>query len=66
MDSDCKTLVTSTYLSDYYLLSNSFNVLQRSFGKYHLLSGNYKYINAILKGGSTQTTSDPGITYGST
>ena len=65
-DSDCTTLVTSTYLSNYYLLSNSFDVLQRSFGKYYLLSGNYKYINAILKGGSTQTTSAPGITYGST
>lgn len=65
-DSDCTTLVTSTYLSNCYLLSNSFNVLQKSFGKYYLLSGNYKYINAILKGGSTQTTSAPGITYGST
>ena len=65
-DSDCTTLVTSTYLSNCYLLSNSFNVLQKSFGKYYLLSGNYKYINAILKGGSTQTTSVPGITYGST
>ena len=66
MDSDCTTLVTSSYLSNYYLLSNSFYVLQKSFGTYYLLSGNYKYINAILKGGSTQTTSDPGITYGST
>ena len=65
-DSDCTTLVTSTYLSNCYLLSNSFNVLQKSFGKYYLLSGNYKYINAILKGGSTQTTSAPGITFGST
>lgn len=65
-DSDCTTLVTSTYLSNCYLLSNSFNVLQKSFGKYYLLSGNYKYINAILKGGSTQTTSAPGITSGST
>lgn len=65
-DSDCTTLVTSTYLSNYYLLSNGFDVLQKSFGKYYLLSGNYKYINAILKGGSTQTTAAPGITHGST
>ena len=65
-DSDCTTLVTSTYLSNYYLLSNSFEVLQKSFGTYYLLSGNYKYINAILKGGSTQTTAAPGITHGST
>jgi hypothetical protein len=59
-------LVTSTYLSNYYLLSNGFDVLQKSFGKYYLLSGNYKYVNAILKGGSTQTTAAPGITHGST